>query len=308
LKNLCEDVKAILRNEERLLEISAPCYIMGDLHGNYEDLSGFEKLLWRSGIILTPAKFLFLGDYVDRGEFGIECIAHLFAQKVLAPQKIFMIRGNHEHRDVQEHFTFQNECIARFGKVLGRNMWMEINHVFDCMPLAAVVDGRIFCTHGGIPEERKYEKLGFRKALNEIPCPLPDPEHQSPLAWDLMWADPAREADLTEETKSMLFLDNPRRKTSCLFTEKALKDFLKKTGFQYVIRAHECQQAGFKIQHDCLLTVFSSSAYCGGTNEAACILVDNDKIRTIRLDTKQKDNAQTGTLALDGLSSGYMGE
>ena len=80
------------------------------------------------------------------------------------------------------------------------------------MPLAAVVDGRIFCTHGGIPEERKYEKLGFRKSLNEIPCPLPDPEHQSPLAWDLMWADPAREADLTEETKSMLFLDNPRRK------------------------------------------------------------------------------------------------
>ena len=69
-------------------------------------------------------------------------------------------------------------------------MWSEINSVFDCMPLAAVVDGRIFCTHGGIPEERKYEQLGFREAVNSVPCPLPDPENQSPLAWDLMWADP----------------------------------------------------------------------------------------------------------------------
>ena len=101
-----------------------------------------------------------------------------------------MIRGNHEHRDVQEHFTFRNECMKRFGPDLGSAMWSEINSVFDCMPLAAVVDGRIFCTHGGIPEERKYETLGFREAVNSVPCPLPDPENQSPLAWDLMWADP----------------------------------------------------------------------------------------------------------------------
>ena len=80
------------------------------------------------------------------------------------------------------------------------------------MPVAAVVDGRIFCTHGGIPEERKYEKIGLKKAINKIPCPLPDPENQSPLAWDLMWADPARESDMNEETNNTLFLDNFRRK------------------------------------------------------------------------------------------------
>jgi len=109
------------------------------------------------------------------------------------------------------------------------------------MPLAAVVDSHIFCTHGGIPEERKYDKLGFKKAINSIPVPLADPEVESPLAWDLMWADPARESDFNEENQHHLFLENSRRKTSCLFTEKALKAFLQNTGYHYVIRAHECQ-------------------------------------------------------------------
>ena len=128
LLSLCEEVKAIVTKESRLLEIAAPCYIMGDLHGNYEDLSAFEKLLWRTGMILSPAKFLFLGDYVDRGEYGIECVAHLFAQKVIAPNKIFLIRGNHEHRDVQEHFSFQNECLTRFGAVKGDQLDVVLSH------------------------------------------------------------------------------------------------------------------------------------------------------------------------------------
>ena len=141
------------------------------------------------------------------------------------------------------------------------------------MPLAAVVDGYIFCTHGGIPEQRKYEQLGFKRAVNSIPVPLCDPELQlgytkvyrlrntvqfifnftchvnnrskSPLAWDLMWADPARESDLNEQNQDLLFLENERRKTSCLFTEKALKEFMNNTGYHYVIRAHECHVSVF---------------------------------------------------------------
>jgi len=75
-----------------LLKIEAPCYVLGDIHGNFEDLHMFEKLLYRSGVAVTPARFLFLGDYVDRGCMGIECVAHLFAQKILGNQEFANIR------------------------------------------------------------------------------------------------------------------------------------------------------------------------------------------------------------------------
>lgn len=111
------------------------------------------------------------------------------------------------------------------------------------------------------------------------------------MAWQLMWNDPIAAVDMTESVIEELsqnngFAYNAKRNTACVFNRKAFANFLQRNGITHVVRAHEVKQSGFEIQQGGqLLTVFSSSHYCGGSNEAACILLDNRRIRAIRIDT-----------------------
>lgn len=152
------------------------------------------------------------------------------------------------------------------------------------MPIAAVVDNKIFCIHGGIPST-----INNLNEINNIPCPLKDPELESQLAWELMWNDPLS-SDYKIDQKTLVeqkgFVHNTKRGTAFFFSNEALLNFLTKHNLSHVVRAHEVQQVGFKIQlGGKLLTVFSSSHYCGGQNEAATVLADSSKLRLIRLDT-----------------------
>jgi hypothetical protein len=154
---LCEEVRVIFEAEDRCIDLPSPCYVFGDIHGNLEDLHFFADNVWKLGMDLTAGHFLFLGDYVDRGLNCLECIAYLFGLKLLYPKKMFMLRGNHETRDVngwEDHYgdrSFLYQCKDRFGVELGELVWEEVNAAFDRLPLAAVIDRDIFCIHGGIP-------------------------------------------------------------------------------------------------------------------------------------------------------------
>lgn len=97
-------IEYIFGSEPRLLKLKSPVYVFGDFHGNMADLIAFSKLLWPLGMHLTPGSFLFLGDYVDRGQYSIEVLSYLFAQKIMLPDKVFMLRGNHELRAVNISF------------------------------------------------------------------------------------------------------------------------------------------------------------------------------------------------------------
>ena len=103
-------IEYIFGSEPRLLKLKSPVYVFGDFHGNMADLIACSKLLWPLGMHLTPGSFLFLGDYVDRGQYSIEVLSYLFAQKIMLPDKVFMLRGNHELRAVNISFISVIVC------------------------------------------------------------------------------------------------------------------------------------------------------------------------------------------------------
>ncbi|KAJ4445182.1 hypothetical protein ANN_06983 [Periplaneta americana] len=221
----------------------------GDVHGNYQDLTAFEKVLLHLGASVTPATILYLGDYVDRGQYGVEVVARLFALKAKNPNQFFLLRGNHEIRLVQIQFTFRTECINKFGEVLGNRVWEAVNEVFDHMPFAAVIDRKVFCCHGGIPPPWLCPLVNV---INSIPCPLNTPDEQSALAWELMWNDPISDGKIPEPLRMELianegFATNTRRGTAHVWNTEALEHFLMVNNLSHVIRAHEMQQTGFQL-------------------------------------------------------------
>lgn len=219
--------------------------------------------------------------------------------KVLAPAQFFLIRGNHEHRQLQINFSFKREIMNKL-KCLGddgaHDFWELINDTFDCMPVAGIIDGSIFAAHGGIPAtDTKIEEL------LKMPKVLKDPEMESASAWEMLWNDPlSRKAALPllkalsgtklnaqdAEEKKRGFLFNEKRGTAFYFLEKSVDTFFSINTLSHIIRAHEVVQEGFKFhfQGKCF-TVFSSSKYQGGTNTAACILVKDEQIRPVSIET-----------------------
>ncbi|CAF4787543.1 unnamed protein product [Pieris macdunnoughi] len=189
LLKLAEAVRSICSFEPRLLKLSSPVYAIGDLHGNLPALLAMESALWPLGPSMVPARLLFLGDFVDRGAYGTELLAYLFAAKLQRPTGVYLIRGNHEARDIQKMFSFHTECLTKYGEVDGGRIWSAINQVFDVLPLAAVIDGKVFCCHGGIPPPWVCPLIS---AIDKVPVPLPRPAEQSSIAWELLWNDPIR--------------------------------------------------------------------------------------------------------------------
>jgi serine/threonine-protein phosphatase PP1 catalytic subunit len=176
IKLLCIKAKPILLQQPMLLELEAPLKICGDVHGQYSDL----LRLFEYGGFPPVSNYLFCGDYVDRGKQSIETISLLLAYKIQYPENFFILRGNHESAGINRIYGFYDECKRRYSI----RLWKIFSDVFNCLPVAALVDEKILCMHGGLsPELTDLQQI----ADLQRPCDVPD----SGLLCDLLWSDPS---------------------------------------------------------------------------------------------------------------------
>ena len=244
-----------------LLKVEQPIYIIGDIHGNIFDLI---RVLVMAGKPPT-SRYLFLGDYVDRGQFSIECIVLLFALKIKYPDHFFLLRGNHEFANVNEKYGFKSECLSAYNSLTTYN---KINETFAWMPLTALIDKKIFCVHGGIsPQIASYRQLNLIKR--------PIRSYDNSIACDLVWSDPST------DTKEFFRSD---RGNGVTFGIIAVRDFAKKFKVNHILRAHQCVQLGVeKFADDVLYTVFSCSNYDSGNRCGILFITEEGKIEMFSL-------------------------
>ena len=143
VKVLCEKAREILSKESNVQSVKSPVTVCGDIHGQYHDLVELFKI----GGDSPNTNYLFMGDYVDRGYFSVETVSLLVSLKVRYPERITLLRGNHESRQITQVYGFYDECLRKYGNP---NVWKYFTDLFDFLPLTALVDGQIFCLHGGL--------------------------------------------------------------------------------------------------------------------------------------------------------------
>ncbi|EEE59591.1 hypothetical protein OsJ_11899 [Oryza sativa Japonica Group] len=264
IADLCDSAERIFSSEPSVLQLKAPVKIFGDLHGQFGDLM---RLFDEYGAPSTAGDiayidYLFLGDYVDRGQHSLETMTLLLALKVEYPQNVHLIRGNHEAADINALFGFRIECIERMGERDGIWTWHRMNRLFNWLPLAALIEKKIICMHGGIGRS-----INHVEQIENLQRPI-TMEAGSVVLMDLLWSDPT-ENDSVEGLRP-----NARGPGLVTFGPDRVMEFCNNNDLQLIVRAHECVMDGFeRFAQGHLITLFSATNYCGTANNAGAILV-----------------------------------
>ncbi|WKY00709.1 hypothetical protein Q1695_015051 [Nippostrongylus brasiliensis] len=254
---ILERAMEAMKSSPILLEVRCPVNICGDIHGQYGDLM---RIFNACGLPFKQ-RYLFLGDYVDRGRHSLEVIMLLLALRIQFPRKVFLLRGNHELSNINRVYGFNAEIRQRYRNLVeSKALYDHFNEVFAQMPLAALVAGRILCMHGGLSPN-----LNSLDDIRKLQRPL---RVVRGLAQDLLWADP--------ETGTKGFQQNKIRAVSHIFGEETVREKCKQLNIDLIIRAHQVVEFGYAFFCGrSLITVFSAARYHEElVNYAAVVKVD----------------------------------
>ncbi|KAH0502284.1 Serine/threonine-protein phosphatase PP1-gamma catalytic subunit [Microtus ochrogaster] len=271
IRGLCLKSREIFLSQPILLELEAPLKICGDIHGQYYDL----LRLFEYGGFPPESNYLFLGDYVDRGKQSLETICLLLAYKIKYPENFFLLRGNHECASINRIYGFYDECKRRYNIKL----WKTFTDCFNCLPIAAIVDEKIFCCHGGLsPDLQSMEQI--RRIMR--PTDVPD----QGLLCDLLWSDP---------DKDVLGWGENDRGVSFTFGAEVVAKFLHKHDLDLICRAHQVVEDGYEFfAKRQLVTLFSAPNYCGEFDNAGAMMsVDETLMCSFQAITRRAKVAPT---------------
>ena len=254
VSQLCANAKELLVEEPNLIYANCPVTIVGSVHGQFEDLMNIFKLNGEC----PQQNYLFMGGYVNRGYKGLETFLYLLTLKVQYADRLTLLRGNHESREITQSYGFYDECFKKYGSL---NVWRDFTDVFECLPLAAHIDNKAFAVSGGLsPEIASLIDIQKIDRKRDIP-------NTGPLC-NLLWSDPSEEDGWGINSRGQGFT----------FGEEEFNIFMGFNKLEKMFRSHQMLMEGFKKEFgDRLVTIWSAPNYCGRCgNTGAFLNLDAD--------------------------------
>ncbi|ELP89052.1 serine/threonine protein phosphatase 2B catalytic subunit, putative [Entamoeba invadens IP1] len=305
LTALLDKTTRILDIEHNLIDISGDTVVWGDFHGQYFDLL---NQLDKCFLMERDHTYVFLGDYVDRGEYSCEVLITLIAMKCNNPNKVILLRGNHESRTMTQNYGFKTECIWKYSL----DIYNKCITLFDSLPLACKYTtslGNFFLCHGGISPN-----LVVLDDLNLIDRHV-EPTSNA-LLLDLLWADPITQDELDSKQidwNTVDFIENTGRHCSVFYGFKAVDKFFKKNGFIGMLRGHQCFHNGFEshdfgneeIETPLCFTIFSAPMY-SKSNRGASVEISEGGMNVAKYAFAKDIKKKYNPVLVNGITCGTL--